>query len=192
MSPDPMAPRVASMALSRRGALSIVAALLAAAATLRCGAGASPSLSIVPETSTAIASVPTAVVGSSTAAATMSATPTAAAPTDTPITGGPPEHVSALALGGATAVRSVPSMDAGITVRTLTERQPIVILREVRGQRWVVGDQTWAMATQDWTNLWYQIDGMYVLFGIRLRSTTGASLTPSTTRVVCDWVDVDP
>ena len=75
------------------------------------------------------------------------------------------ENVQAMALGGATPVRSVPSMQDGETVRTLADQQPIVIEEAVRGERWVVGDQTWAMAIQDWSNLWYQIDGGYVYSG---------------------------
>jgi hypothetical protein len=78
---------------------------------------------------------------------------------------GPLEHVDAIALGGDTPVRSEPSMAQGRTVASLADHQPIVILREVRGQRWVVGDQTWPMAIQDWSNLWYQIDGGYVYAG---------------------------
>lgn len=87
------------------------------------------------------------------------------APSATPIAKTPLEQVDALALGGGTQVRSKPSMADGETVATLSDRQPIVILREVRGQRWVVGDQTWAMAIQDWSNLWYQINGGYVYAG---------------------------
>jgi hypothetical protein len=56
-------------------------------------------------------------------------------------------------------------MHAGETLGTLSDRQPLVILREVRGERFVVGDQTWAMATQDWTNLWYRTDKGYVYSG---------------------------
>ncbi len=96
----------------------------------------------------------------------VSATPTTAAQTPpAAVAAGPLENIQAMALGGATPVRTAPSMSQGRTVRTLADRAPIVIQREVRGERWVVGDQTWAMAIQDWTNVWYQVEGGYVYAG---------------------------
>jgi len=113
-----------------------------------------------------IAPAPSATAtANATAAATSAATTTARSPATAVAASGPLEHVDAMALGGETPVRTEPSMSQGQTVRTLADRQPIVILREVRGERWVVGDQTWPMAIQDWTNLWYQIDGGYVYAG---------------------------
>ena len=176
--------------LRPRSVVSLAVSLLAAVVALRCGAGVSPSLSIVPETPTAAAPAVTAVAAASAKPTVTTSASPSAAPSDTPITGGPAEHVSALALGGATPVRSVPSMDAGVTVRTLSERQSIVILREVRGQRWVVGDQTWAMATQDWTNLWYQIDGGYVYSGFVFIPRPN-ELDAIDDQSGSHWVDVD-
>ncbi|MGI8550868.1 MAG: L,D-transpeptidase family protein [Dehalococcoidia bacterium] len=100
------------------------------------------------------------------------------------------EHVDALALGGATPLRSLPSMVEGATVGTLIDRQPIVILAEVRGQRWVVGDQTWAMAIQEWSNLWYQIEGGYVYAGFVYIPRSG-ELEQIAARNATRWIDVD-
>jgi hypothetical protein len=136
---------------------------------LVCGCARNPAASSVPLLRGQLAPSPAAAVSIApveTPRATASATaPAPVTPESTPRPAataaavGPLEHVDAMALGGVTPVRSEPSMDSGQTLRTLADREPVVILREVRGERWVVGDQTWAMAIQDWTNLWYQIDG---------------------------------
>lgn len=102
----------------------------------------------------------------------------------------PTEHVAAMALGGDTPVRSAPSMATGTTVATLADHQSIVILNEVRGQRWVVGDQTWPMAFQDWSNLWYQINGGYVYAGFVYIPRPG-ELGFLQSPVAARWVDVD-
>ncbi|MHB8576299.1 MAG: L,D-transpeptidase [Dehalococcoidia bacterium] len=47
-------------------------------------------------------------------------------------------------------------------VTTLHYEQQLDLLAKVRGERYVVGDQTWPMAIEDWSNLWYKIDGGYV------------------------------
>jgi hypothetical protein len=81
-------------------------------------------------------------------------------------------------------------MDDGTTVRTLSDKQPLKIIREVRGQRWVVGDQTWAMATQDWTNVWYQVSGGYVYAGFVFVPRPG-ELDAIQDSSAPHWVDVD-
>lgn len=146
-------------------------------------------------TATVVGTTALRTVGQSTGTAvanggSVSTVTASASVTPAPITGGPAEQVSALALGGGTQVRSVPSMEQGQTVRTLPDRQPVVILREVRGERWIVGDQTWAMATQDWTNLWYQVDGGYVYsaFIFIPRPDEMAAIADHSAE---HWVDVD-
>lgn len=129
-------------------------------------AGGESAAAGAPEISATPVSLATGTANDPESSPTPNSSPTPTqAPPATPITLGPLEHVDALALGGGTPVRSKPSMADGETVATLSDRQPIVLLREVRGQRWVVGDQTWAMALQDWSNLWYQIEGGYVYAG---------------------------
>jgi hypothetical protein len=81
-------------------------------------------------------------------------------------------------------------MTDGTTVRTLGDRQPAVIEGEVRGERWVVGDQTWAMAIQDWTNVWYRVDGGYVYAGFVYVPRPG-ELESLDDRSASHWVDVD-
>lgn len=76
----------------------------------------------------------------------------------------PVERINALVLGG-TQVRSQPSMSEGDAVATLGDHAAIMIEGEVRGQRWVVGNQTWAMAFQDWSSIWYKVRGGYVYAG---------------------------
>jgi lipoprotein-anchoring transpeptidase ErfK/SrfK len=163
----------------------LAAAVFGSAVLIGCGAGAKPALSIVRVTATAS---PDAGSG---AGATPSATASAAVgASQTPIAAGPPERVRALAIGSATAVRSAPSMSEGVTVRTLSDRQPLVILREVRGQRWIVADQTWAMALQDWTNLWYEVDGGYVYSGFVFIPRAN-ELEAIGDQSAPHWVDVD-
>jgi hypothetical protein len=81
-------------------------------------------------------------------------------------------------------------MSDGTTQRTLGDRQPLKILGEVRGERWVVGDQTWAMAIQDWTNIWYRVDGGYVYAGFVYVPRAG-ELEALGDRSATHWVDVD-
>jgi hypothetical protein len=148
-----------------------------------------PAPATIAPTATPAATLPSEAPGSPTPEET--ATVQAAVPTVAVIPTLPPiEHIDALALGGATPVRSAPSMIDGQTVATLADRQPIVIQREVRGQRWVVGDQTWAMAIQDWSNLWYQIDGGYVYAGFVYIPRPGELNSLADTSAE-HWVDVD-
>jgi L,D-transpeptidase catalytic domain len=144
--------------------------------------------SIVAELVTSIAAVPSAtpIIG---AVATPTATATAVTADQAPEFG-PSIEIDALAVGGSTQVRSKPSMHDGETVHTLRDRQPIVILREVRGERWVVGDQSWAMAIQNWTNLWYEVDGGYVYAGFVFIPRAG-ELEAFSDKAGPHWVDVD-
>ena len=178
--------------LSRHRWLALSGVAAVAAILGGCGAGTRPGLSIVRVTATRVASPD---MGGSIANPAGSQTPSpsstpAAGGSQTPVAAGPPEHVDAMSLGGATQVRSVPSMDEGVTVRTLGDRQSLVIRREVRGQRWVVGDQTWPMAIQDWTNLWYQVDGGYVYSGFVFIPRAG-ELDAIADQSALHWVDVD-
>lgn len=159
---------------------------------------AAPAVGAVPAaaTSTAVAASVTATapatpVASASAVAESTLIPSASTPAATPIsTQAPLEQLNAVALGGDTPVRSMPSMSDGETVATLADQQPIVIQREVRGQRWVVGDQTWAMATQDWSNLWYQVDGGYVYAGFVYIPRNGELDSLADTSAE-RWIDID-
>jgi hypothetical protein len=158
--------------------------LLVAATFVIGGCGTGPVVSYPAIATPSIVNLP-----SSTATGTPASTPTAT-PTEAAITSTPADYSGALALGGNTPVRSAPSMDDGSTVRTLADRQPVKILGEVRGQRWVVGDQTWAMAIQDWTNVWYKVAGGYVYAGFVYVPRPGEA-DALLDRGGAHWVDVD-
>jgi L,D-transpeptidase catalytic domain len=183
-----------------RASYICVLPLAAAGAVLFCACGAAldqplPSAADQPRA----AAVSTAKPAVTNAPASPSAVP----PTATSSSTGTPipatevaaasstlEGASALALGGGTPVRSSPSMSDGTTVRTLSDRQALTILGEVRGERWVVGDQTWPMALQDWTNLWYRVDGGYVYAGFVYIPRPG-EIESLDDRSAAHWVDVD-
>ena len=196
-----------------RLSLAVPSAFLFGAVALMAACGSAP-----PRSGPAIATVgPSAtpvssrantagVAGTGSATAVLSPTPiatdsptpeptpaeqTTPVPTSAAVPPLPPvEHLDALALGGGTPVRSAPSMVDGETVATLADQQPIVIQRELRGQRWVVGDQTWAMAIQDWSNLWYQIDGGYVYAGFVYIPRPGELDSLADTSAE-RWIDID-
>lgn len=89
------------------------------------------------------------------------------APTRTPPAAPAPQPVepargAALVIGDGVLVRSMPSTTEGQVVRRLGHLQEIQVLGAVRGERWIVGDQTWPMAQQSWTDTWYRVDGGYV------------------------------
>jgi L,D-transpeptidase catalytic domain len=160
-----------------------------------CGAGVDQKIpaAIVPKgaavgTAQVAATKPSATPPTATATATATETPipTADAAAPSPSL----EGASALAIGGGTPVRSSASMSDGTTVRTLSDRQPVKILGEIRGERWVVGDQTWPMALQDWTNIWYHVDGGYVYAGFVYIPRPG-ELESLDDRSAAHWVDVD-
>ncbi len=82
-----------------------------------------------------------------------------AAPTPRPVE---TARGGALIVGDAVLVRSAPSTKDGEVVARLGHLQEVQILGAVKGERWVVGDQTWPMAYQSWTDTWYRIEGGYV------------------------------
>lgn len=182
----------------RAGLLTLLSWLLCGG--IACGAGAPERQPLIrallqPATATALAPRPAGSPGGSetppgTVAASVTATGTAEASPEFGQAVGPPEHVNGLALGASTPVRSVPSLQSGTTVRTLTDRDPVVILREVRGERFVVGDQTWPMATQEWTDRWYLVDGGYVYAGF-IYVPRPSELDSISDHSGAHWVDVD-
>ncbi len=96
---------------------------------------------------------------------TPSPTPTPAptrTPAPTPAPVAVPARGAAFIVGDGVAVRSAPSTATGQVVRTLANQTEVQIRGAVKGERWVVGDQTWAMAYQSWTDTWYQLDDGYV------------------------------
>jgi len=167
------------------GRLIIAATLVASGC--RAGSALKQATTAAPRIAATVR-VPTATATPVLEGAALS-TPTVSAP-QAPVSASPVDRAGALALGGATPVRSLPSMIEGTTVRTLPDRQPVEIQREVRGQRWVVGDQGWAMAIQDWSNIWYQIDGGYVYAGFVFIPRPG-ELNAVLDRSGAHWVDVD-
>lgn len=105
---------------------------------------------------------------SPTAAPTPSPTPAptrAPAPAPTPVPTPRPVEVragAAFVLGDGVAVRSQPTTQAGEVVRRLTNLEQVTVLGAVRGEQWIVGDQTWAMAPHSWTRTWYEVEDGYV------------------------------
>jgi hypothetical protein len=181
--------------VGRRRFLQATLLALAAGAHFACGARpAAPRPQIAPadvpgslargSTSTPFATVLPMPFSASSATASATATEP---PTPSE---GPAEQVDGIALGGGTPIRSLPTMVAGETVATLADRQPVVILREVRGERFVVGEQTWAMAIQDWTNLWYRVAQGYVYSGFVFIPRSGEMETLSD-RSAPRSVDID-
>jgi hypothetical protein len=99
-------------------------------------------------------------VATATPAPTPIATPSpvaAASPTPAPDA----NVVYGYAVTGAASIHAAPETDSDI-VGSLSYEQPLQLHGEVRGERVVVGDQNWPMAIQDWSDLWYEVDGGYV------------------------------
>lgn len=98
---------------------------------------------------------------------TPTRTPTPLPPTRTPAptparTAVPePTRGAAFAMGDGVAVREQPTTHSPV-VRYLSNLQEVELLGAVKGERWIVGDQTWPMAYQSWTDTWYRVDGGYV------------------------------
>lgn len=105
---------------------------------------------------------------SPTSTPTPTPTPTPAPVPPTPAPTPPPTPrpelipVGAAFVVGGAEVRSAPTTADGRVVARLGNMAPVQIRGAVRGERFVVGDQTWPMAPHDWTNLWYQVDGGYI------------------------------
>ena len=87
---------------------------------------------------------------------TPSPTPT---PTRTPTP--PPTRTPAFVIGEGVTVREQPTTQSAV-VRYLRNLQEVELQGAVKGERWIVGDQTWTMAYQSWTDTWYKVDGGYV------------------------------
>lgn len=75
-------------------------------------------------------------------------------------------------------------------VAHLHYQQQLVLHATVRGERYVVGDQTWAMATQDWSNKWYQVDGGYV-YSAWVWLPRPGEILPSQLGPGAHWIDVN-
>jgi hypothetical protein len=72
-----------------------------------------------------------------------------------------PTRGAAFAIGDGVAVREQPTTQSAV-VRYLSNLQEVELQGAVKGERWIVGDQTWPMAYQSWTDTWYRVDGGYV------------------------------
>ena len=68
---------------------------------------------------------------------------------------------NAMVVGYGIGVRAEPNSKAAV-VRRLSYLEEVKLLGTVKGERWVVGDQTWPMAYQAWTDMWYQVEGGFV------------------------------
>ena len=136
---------------------------------LACGAGGSaPPVARVIVTDTPVpAPVETPTpVPTPTPAPTPTPTPESTPPpTPAPTPKPPPVEVrtgAAFVLGDGVAVRSKPTTQSGEVVRRLRNMEEVTILGAVRGEQWIVGDQTWAMAPHSWTRTWYEVQDGYI------------------------------
>jgi hypothetical protein len=75
-------------------------------------------------------------------------------------------------------------------VATLSYEQPLTLLGETRGERVVVGDQDWPMATQDWSDLWYEVDGGYV-YSAAVWIPGPGEVLPEQLAAGTRWVDIN-
>jgi lipoprotein-anchoring transpeptidase ErfK/SrfK len=84
-------------------------------------------------------------------------------PAPTPVRTPVPEPArgAAFVIGDGVTVREQPTTQSA-AVRTLRNLQEVELQGAVKGERWIVGDQTWPMAYQSWTDTWYKVDGGYV------------------------------
>jgi hypothetical protein len=136
---------------------------------------------------------PTATVSPTpTETPTPSPTPTAS-PTASP-TPEPPVEVLADGAHGyvvtsQAVIHAQPSSTSGV-VGGLRFQQQLVLLARVRGERFVVGNQDWPMAIQDWSNLWYKVDGGYV-YSAYVWVPRAGEVLPSSLGGGERWVDVN-
>ncbi|HZU75771.1 MAG TPA: L,D-transpeptidase [Dehalococcoidia bacterium] len=175
---SPQSPTPPTGAASQAATATQTPASVGAAVTPSPGHEPSPTPAPVPPTATpAPASTPAP-------ARTPTATP-AAQPAG-PATG---EGVVAYALSSDFFVYAEPDTESE-PVAQLSYEQPIALLGAVRGERVVVGDQTWPMAEQDWTDLWYQVDGGYV-YAADVWIPGSGDVLPDLLPAGERWVDVD-
>jgi hypothetical protein len=88
-------------------------------------------------------------------------------PTPAPTPAPPPRPIEVrsgvgLVLGDGVVVRSEPTTQGNNVVRRLRNLEEVAVLGAVRGEQWVVGDQTWPMVPHSWTRTWYQVDGGFI------------------------------
>ena len=132
---------------------------------------------------------------SETATLEPSATPTPAPPTQTPFPTFTPTPVlspgNAIVVGGDLRVRNGPSSRAE-EVKTLKDREPVIIDAAVEGENWLVGTQTWVPSVPGWTRTWFRLtDGtfVYAAFVFVLQPGEESPLTEALGQE--KWVDVN-
>jgi lipoprotein-anchoring transpeptidase ErfK/SrfK len=74
-------------------------------------------------------------------------------------------------------------------VARLANLQEVNVLRAVKGERWIVGDQDWPMAYQSWTDTWYQVEGGYIYSAFVFIPKAGEA-SPFI-RTTDRWIEVD-
>ena len=92
-------------------------------------------------------------------------------------------------VSSSAVVRSGPTSQSAVVGR-LAYLQQLTLEAKVRGERFVVGDQVWPMAIQDWSNLWYQVDGGYVYAAFVWIPRSG-EVIPANLPSGEHWVDVN-
>jgi hypothetical protein len=89
----------------------------------------------------------------------------------------------------AATIHAAPTNSSPV-VAHLRYQQELKLRARVRGERYVVGDQTWSMAIQDWSNVWYQVDGGYV-YSAWVWVPRPGEVLPSQLPAGNRWIDVD-
>ena len=98
-----------------------------------------------------------------TEAATPAPTPTeAATPAPTPTPTPAFEPWTGVVVGGTVPTYAAPNSRSA-KVRDVAAYTTVILAGQARGENWIVGDQTWPLAIQDWDTLWYRLDdGSYI------------------------------
>ena len=158
------------------------AATAASAAASLYGAG----ISTTPVITTTESATPTP---------TASMTPTPS-PTPEPSPTEPPAPLQTLvdgnhgyAVTSGAVIRAQPNTQSAAVAR-LAYQQELVLQGRVRGERFVVGSQDWPMAIQDWSNLWYKVDGGYV-YSAYVWVPKAGQVLPSSLPAGERWVNVN-
>jgi len=181
--------------------LAIILALAVAcggssAKTAKRSAAATPRPQTAIQIATATPSASPTPTSSPTPTPSPSPTPTAspsATPSPTPTPQAPIETLSdgthGYVVTSAATIHAAPTNSSPVVAR-LRYQQELTLRARVRGERYVVGDQTWAMAIQDWSNVWYQVDGGYV-YSAWVWVPRPGEVLPSQLPAGNRWIDVD-
>jgi hypothetical protein len=95
-------------------------------------------------------------------------------------------------VGGELRTRKQPSTTSDL-VTTLPDHSFVEVAARVKGENWLVGDQTWSMTVPSWASEWFKLaDGSYVYgaFVFLLQPGEVSPLQPAPAGVE-KWIDVN-